>query len=124
MATALPPITRSSYCLKKPLLLFPPLISSPIHQHCSSLRLLINPNPRARLAVCLAAAPGPPSPPDSDRSAHRDPTPLRGIAGTFSRIRDRVQIFFAVFFWLSLFFWASVGDGSHSGRPKKGSRFK
>ncbi|KAF2299675.1 hypothetical protein GH714_002333 [Hevea brasiliensis] len=35
--------------------------------------------------------------------------------GTLSRLQDRVQIFLAVLFWMSLFFWASAWDGRNNG---------
>ncbi|XVE89096.1 hypothetical protein DITRI_Ditri19aG0123000 [Diplodiscus trichospermus] len=66
-----------------------------------------------RFLRCLPAGPGPPSPPGSDTSH----TP--GLAGKLSRFQDRAQIFFAVLFWMSLFFWASASDGRNSGRPSK-----
>ncbi|KAJ6715258.1 TRANSMEMBRANE PROTEIN [Salix viminalis] len=49
-----------------------------------------------------------------------------GIAATLSRLQDRVQIFLAVLFWMSLFFWASVWDGKNNGKGRlnKGSRPK
>ncbi|KAJ6342639.1 hypothetical protein OIU78_010550 [Salix suchowensis] len=45
---------------------------------------------------------------------------------TLSRLQDRVQIFLAVLFWMSLFFWASVWDGKNNGKGRlnKGSRPK
>ncbi|KAG6789003.1 hypothetical protein POTOM_005083 [Populus tomentosa] len=45
---------------------------------------------------------------------------------TLSQLQDRVQIFLAVLFWMSLFFWASIWDGKNNGRGRlnKGSRFK
>lgn len=45
-----------------------------------------------------------------------------GLAASFSKFQDKVQIFFAVLFWMSLFFWASVWD--ERSRPDKGSRFR
>ncbi|XP_015870345.1 uncharacterized protein LOC107407555 isoform X2 [Ziziphus jujuba] len=60
---------------------------------------------------CLAAK-SPPPPPDSD------PPPGSGL----SKLQDRIQIFFAVLFWMSLFFWACVWDDRS--RPNKGSRFR
>ncbi|KAF3328547.1 hypothetical protein FCM35_KLT05625 [Carex littledalei] len=42
----------------------------------------------------------------------------------FSKIQDRVRIFFAVLFWMSLFFWASVWDGTDDSRNNKGPRFR
>ncbi|KAK9290930.1 hypothetical protein L1049_009109 [Liquidambar formosana] len=48
----------------------------------------------------------------------------KSLAVTFSRFQGSVQIFFAVLFWLSLFFWASVWDERNNDRPNKGSRFR
>ncbi|CAN6706942.1 unnamed protein product [Malus baccata var. baccata] len=71
----------------------------------------------SRPGRCLAAQSGPPlPPPDSDS------TSLAGLAASFSKFQDKVQIFFAVLFWMSLFFWASVWD--ERSRPDKGSRFR
>ncbi|XP_010545894.1 PREDICTED: uncharacterized protein LOC104818136 [Tarenaya hassleriana] len=76
-------------------------------------------------ARCLAVAPGPPSPPGPGPPPPRNTNNLGGIARTISTIEDRVKIFFAVLFWMSLFFWASVSDGRGEGkRKKKGSPFK
>ncbi|EOA32893.1 hypothetical protein CARUB_v10016209mg [Capsella rubella] len=47
-----------------------------------------------------------------------------GLVGAVTRIQDRVKIFLAVFFWMSLFFWVTVTDGRGKGKGKKGSRFK
>lgn len=41
-----------------------------------------------------------------------------------NRARDGVQIFFAVLFWMSLFFWASVWDSDDNKRSRKGGWFK
>ncbi|KAF8090017.1 hypothetical protein N665_0490s0013 [Sinapis alba] len=50
---------------------------------------------------------------------------LRGLLGAVTRIQDRVKIFLAVLFWMSLFFWVTVTDGrGKGGKGKKGSRFK
>ncbi|KAK7381582.1 hypothetical protein VNO80_00128 [Phaseolus coccineus] len=72
-----------------------------------------------RLPPCRAASPGSPLPPSDKDSSH-----LKGtdVGASLSKIQDRVQIFFAVLFWLSLFFWASAWDGRN--RPNKGSRFR
>ncbi|RDX63537.1 hypothetical protein CR513_58028, partial [Mucuna pruriens] len=72
-----------------------------------------------RLPRCRAASPGPPLPPSGNDSRH-----LKGadVATSLSKIQDRIQIFFAVLFWMSLFFWASAWDGRN--RPNKGSRFR
>ncbi|XP_011073432.1 uncharacterized protein LOC105158384 [Sesamum indicum] len=45
-----------------------------------------------------------------------------GAIATFSRLQDTLRIFFAVLFWMSLFFWSSAWNGGDSGRPNKGSR--
>lgn len=38
--------------------------------------------------------------------------------------KDTLQIFFAVLFWMSLFFWSCAWDRGNNGRPNKGSRFR
>ncbi|WCJ40553.1 hypothetical protein M5689_021467 [Euphorbia peplus] len=85
------------------------------------------PFPSARARTCriqAALSPQPPEQPDPPPPG-KDPLIPQGIAATLSRFQDRVQIFFAVLFWMSLFFWASASDGKNngSGRPNKGSRF-
>ncbi|GMI78107.1 hypothetical protein HRI_001480000 [Hibiscus trionum] len=47
-----------------------------------------------------------------------------GLVGKLSRFQDRARIFFAVLFWMSLFFWYSALDGRNSDKPNKGSRFR
>ncbi|MBA0870593.1 hypothetical protein Goshw_014564, partial [Gossypium schwendimanii] len=47
-----------------------------------------------------------------------------GLEGKLSRFQDRARIFFAVLFWMSLFFWSSSWDGRNTGKPNKGSRFR
>ncbi|KAK4590374.1 hypothetical protein RGQ29_020792 [Quercus rubra] len=88
-----------------------PLFFLPCTNHLFSSSLhLHRPSP---LRPCHASAtPGPP--PDSD--------PPPGLAASLSKFQDRVQIFLAVLFWMSLFFWASAWDGRD--RPNKGSRFR
>ncbi|KAG6593392.1 hypothetical protein SDJN02_12237, partial [Cucurbita argyrosperma subsp. argyrosperma] len=96
----------------------PPEISfSPLHHRRSSL--LLSSNPCAKSAVCTAAVR---PPPDSDPPPDEDPIRLKGFPAIFSKFGDRVQIFFAVLFWMSLFFWTSALDGKN--RPNKGSRFR
>ncbi|GAV87060.1 hypothetical protein CFOL_v3_30486 [Cephalotus follicularis] len=106
------------------------------HFHNSSLSLiyrrpfrLLRPSlrlwkgPDERLRRCLSASPDPPSSlPESDPPPPNDPSRLSGLVGTLSKFQDRVQIFFAVLFWMSLFFWGSAWDGRSGGRPDKGSR--
>ncbi|CAJ1951281.1 unnamed protein product [Sphenostylis stenocarpa] len=72
-----------------------------------------------RLPPCRAASPGPPLPPSDNDSRHLK---AADVGASLSKIQDRIQIFFAVLFWLSLFFWASAWDGRN--RPNKGSRFR
>ncbi|KAH8520888.1 hypothetical protein Peur_039670 [Populus x canadensis] len=115
----------SSACPKP--LPFPTQNPSPLPFSIHSLRLSLPPSPpctspTTRLRRCHAAL-SPLPPPQSDPPPGKDP---QGIAATLSRLQDRVQIFLAVLFWMSLFFWASVWDGKNNGRGRlnKGSRFK
>ncbi|CBI36319.3 probable methyltransferase PMT11 [Vitis vinifera] len=91
---------------------------SPIRFHPPSLP------PRTASLRRRASTPSPPPPPESDPPPQNDPVPLTGLVATFSRFQDSIQIFFAVLFWLSLFFWASAWDGRNGGRPNKGSRLR
>ncbi|KAL6334093.1 hypothetical protein AAG906_004524 [Vitis piasezkii] len=92
--------------------------TSPIRLHSPSLP------PRTASLRRRASTPSPPPPPESDPPPQNDPVPLTGLVATFSRFQDSIQIFFAVLFWLSLFFWASAWDGRNGGRPNKGSRLR
>ncbi|XP_062089858.1 uncharacterized protein LOC133796385 [Humulus lupulus] len=88
------------------------LFFSPVHFH-------------RRLSLSFshgAAKPGqpPPSPPESDPTP--GPPRIKGLAASFSKFQDRMQIFFAVLFWMSLFFWTCAWDERN--RPNKGSRFR
>ncbi|PSR96032.1 Sodium channel protein type 10 subunit alpha like [Actinidia chinensis var. chinensis] len=87
---------------------------------------LLSSNSKSWPCRCRAVSPGrPPPPPESDPPPNgKDPNPSEGPTATFSRLQDTVQIFFAVLFWMSLFFWASAWDGRDNGRPSKGSRFR
>ncbi|XP_052176290.1 uncharacterized protein LOC127790713 [Diospyros lotus] len=80
-------------------------------------------NPSACLGRSPAASPGrpPPPPPESDPPTGNHPSPSAGSSATF---QDTVRIFFAVLFWMSLFFWSSIWDGRNNGRRGKGSRFR
>ncbi|RVW84405.1 hypothetical protein CK203_040657 [Vitis vinifera] len=120
---------------------------SPIRFHPPSLP------PRTASLRRRASTPSPPPPPESDPPPQNDPVPLTekpsgsavlrnsnefrsmkifcpketefpSLVATFSRFQDSIQIFFAVLFWLSLFFWASAWDGRNGGRPNKGSRLR
>ncbi|KAG8388275.1 hypothetical protein BUALT_Bualt02G0108700 [Buddleja alternifolia] len=68
------------------------------------------------------------SPPSSDIILVRilsDCIYVSGVTSTFARFKDTLQIFFAVLFWMSLFFWSSAWDGGNSsGKRDKGSRFR
>ncbi|CAL0325952.1 unnamed protein product [Lupinus luteus] len=72
-----------------------------------------------RPVICRAAIPPPhqTDPPPENHSGH-----LQDLAASLSKIQDRVQIFVAVLFWMSLFFWYSAWDGRN--RPNKGSKFR
>ncbi|KAM6585939.1 hypothetical protein CsatB_012941 [Cannabis sativa] len=88
------------------------LLSSPVRFHR-----------RQSLSFSLRATkPGqpPPSPPESDPPPGTPP--IKGLASSFSKFQDRIQIFFAVLFWMSLFFWTCAWDERN--RPNKGSRFR
>ncbi|XP_016562859.2 uncharacterized protein LOC107861955 isoform X1 [Capsicum annuum] len=81
--------------------------------------------PNTSSGRCRATSAGPPSPPqteppDNDENSSSSP----GIMASFSKAQDTMRIFFAVLFWMSLFFWYSVWDGKNDGRPNKGSRFR
>ncbi|XP_062211422.1 proline-rich receptor-like protein kinase PERK14 [Phragmites australis] len=67
---------------------------------------------------CQAAAG--PSPPSSEPPP---PSP-HGWQERLSRLQDRARIFFAVLFWMSLFFWGSAWDGSNNSGGKKRQRFR
>ncbi|CAA0827371.1 Unknown protein [Striga hermonthica] len=67
---------------------------------------------------CYAA--GPPSEPPSEKSL----APISGVRSAFTKFQDTLQIFFAVLFWMSLFFWSSSWNGGDSSKQNKGSRFR
>ncbi|OAY52814.1 uncharacterized protein LOC110613554 [Manihot esculenta] len=104
---------------------FPSLLSPrfPINFHLQFLPLRSNPHAHVRR---LHAALSPQPPPQSDPPPEMDPVRPKGMFGTLSGLQDRVQIFLAVLFWMSLFFWSSAWGGRNngSGRPNKGSRFR
>ncbi|KAF3604238.1 hypothetical protein Bca52824_086025 [Brassica carinata] len=86
-----------------------------------SISLLVTPRRLRRIAV----AGGTPSPPSPDPPPPENTTQLEGLVGAVTRVQDRVKIFLAVLFWMSLFFWVTVTDGrGKGGKGKKGSRFK
>ncbi|GMY34033.1 hypothetical protein FCV25MIE_29275 [Fagus crenata] len=98
------------------------LFSSSLHLHLHRPSLLFHSNQHSSrpLRPCHAVNPGPP--PDSDPPPQNDPVHLTGPVASLSKFQDRVQIFLAVLFWMSLFFWASAWDGRN--RPNKGSPFR
>lgn len=51
-------------------------------------------------------------------------TLFSALTAALSRIQDTFRIFFAVFFWMGLFFWASAWEGRNGGKHDKGTRFK
>ncbi|CAK9310401.1 unnamed protein product [Citrullus colocynthis] len=97
----------------------PPEISFLSHRRRRFSPLLLSFDSCAKSAVCSAAVR---PPPDSDPPPEEDPIRLTGFPAILSKFRDRVQIFLAVLFWMSLFFWTSALDGKN--RPNKGSRFR
>ncbi|KAB1218699.1 hypothetical protein CJ030_MR3G026579 [Morella rubra] len=94
------------------------LFASSLHPHRPSLCFPSNPHSSRPCRPCQAASPGPPQ--DSDPPSQSEKVTLTGFAASLSKFQDRVQIFLAVLFWMSLFFWASAWDGRS--RPNKGSR--
>ncbi|KAL3840975.1 hypothetical protein ACJIZ3_025566 [Penstemon smallii] len=62
--------------------------------------------------------------PESEPPSTKQPPPSSGVVATFTKFQDTLQIFFAVLFWMSLFFWSCAWDGRDDGRPNKGSRFR
>jgi hypothetical protein len=49
---------------------------------------------------------------------------LTGWQESLSKLQDRVRIFFAVLFWMSLFFWGSAWDGPNNSGGKKRQWFR
>ncbi|KAF7847561.1 hypothetical protein BT93_L2839 [Corymbia citriodora subsp. variegata] len=94
--------------------------SPPINLGRPSLPSPLSPSARPRPHRPLGAARGQPSPPESGPPPEIGSRGLRSVAASLSRLQDSVQIFFAVLFWMSLFFWASAWDRRN--RPSKGSR--
>ncbi|XP_030457564.1 proline-rich receptor-like protein kinase PERK2 [Syzygium oleosum] len=80
----------------------------------------LSPTARPRRRRRLGAARVPPSPPEPGPPPENGSRRFRSVAASLSRLQDSVQIFFAVLFWMSLFFWASAWDRRN--RPSKGSR--
>uniref|UniRef100_A0A0D9Y927 Uncharacterized protein n=1 Tax=Oryza glumipatula TaxID=40148 RepID=A0A0D9Y927_9ORYZ len=64
-----------------------------------------------------AAGPSPPSSEPPPRSPH-------GWQERLSRLQDRIRIFFAVLFWMALFFWGSAWDGNNNSGGTKRQRFR
>ncbi|KAJ4953016.1 hypothetical protein NE237_029848 [Protea cynaroides] len=98
-----------------------PKFHSPCHLHlsfpgCTS-------QPYAFSYRRYSTNPGHP-PPESEPPFDNDLMSTAGLDATFSRFQDRVQIFFAVLFWMSLFFGACAWGEKDDGTPSKGSRFR
>ncbi|CAH1422968.1 unnamed protein product [Lactuca virosa] len=101
------------------------------YSHCSGSKIVssqpssLHP-PRSSnlwLRRCGASSPHPPSPPESGPPPGEDDDSNSGSLVSFSRFQENVQIFFAVLFWMSLFFWSSAWDGRNNGRSDKGPKF-
>eukprot|EP00246_Nothoceros_aenigmaticus_P013421 TRINITY_DN460_c0_g1_i1.p1 TRINITY_DN460_c0_g1~~TRINITY_DN460_c0_g1_i1.p1 ORF type:complete len:144 (-),score=6.53 TRINITY_DN460_c0_g1_i1:631-1062(-) len=53
---------------------------------------------------------------ETEQAQETSPPPETGFAGTVMDMSAVVQIFFAAFFYIIIFFGASVGDGKFGGR--------
>ncbi|PIN22031.1 hypothetical protein CDL12_05250 [Handroanthus impetiginosus] len=62
--------------------------------------------------------------PQSEPPSKKHLPPSSGVTAAFARFQDTLQIFFAVLFWMSLFFWSSAWGGRDGGGRNKGSRFR
>ncbi|KAG9150944.1 hypothetical protein Leryth_003063 [Lithospermum erythrorhizon] len=82
------------------------------------------PTPILRLYRCHVTTPTPPPPPPPPESESQPPSSPSGFSTTISRIQDTTQIFLAVLFWMSLFFWASAWDGRNGDKRSKGPRLR
>ncbi|KAK3164419.1 hypothetical protein QOZ80_1AG0017820 [Eleusine coracana subsp. coracana] len=71
------------------------------------------------LPSVLRRAAARPSPPSSEPPP---PSP-HGWQESLTKLQDKVRIFFAVLFWMSLFFWGSAWDGPNNSGGKK-QRFR
>ncbi|XP_020675138.1 uncharacterized protein LOC110094285 [Dendrobium catenatum] len=60
-------------------------------------------------------------PPPSQPSSEEDKNFFSGLQAMFSKAEDSLRIFFAVLFWMSLFFWGSAWEGRDDDR-KRGLR--
>ncbi|XP_018488599.1 uncharacterized protein LOC108859216 isoform X1 [Raphanus sativus] len=121
MATALLNTTRSSNSNLYNHLSILPSFSPRSHIRRQNIVFLVVTPRRLRR---LAGVGRPPSPPSPDPPPPENTNQLEGIVGAVTEIQDRVKIFLAVLFWMSLFFWVTVVDGMGKGKGKKGSRFK
>lgn len=83
-----------------------------------SLKLNRNFVGRHSFATSASSRP-PPSPPSSGE----DQNFFSGLRDMLSRAEDGIRIFFAVLFWMSLFFWGSAWDG-RADDNKKGPRIR
>ncbi|KAG0549125.1 hypothetical protein BDA96_01G228400 [Sorghum bicolor] len=80
--------------------------------------IALGPGCRSSSGIRCRAAAGP-SPPSSE-----PPPSPHGWQEKLSSLQDRARIFFAVLFWMSLFFWGSAWDGSNNSGGKKRQRFR
>ncbi|KAJ8755913.1 hypothetical protein K2173_024458 [Erythroxylum novogranatense] len=79
-------------------------------------------SPHRRRLLLSSQALSPQPPPQTDPPPENGSNRLKGVAVSMSRLQDRVQIFLAVLFWMSLFFWASVWDKRNTGRARHEGR--
>ncbi|GAB2222361.1 hypothetical protein Drorol1_Dr00013577 [Drosera rotundifolia] len=95
------------------------------HLHRSFLGFSSNPNFATRRCRVFPGPTESPSPPQPDPPpANENQRSPAGIGATLSRFKESLQIFFAVFFWLSLFYWSSAWDDKNKGGGNKGNRFR
>ncbi|KAK1307419.1 hypothetical protein QJS10_CPA10g00366 [Acorus calamus] len=90
-------------------------LSPPTEQHRS------RPYGKASIRRASLSPGGPPPPPPEQDD---DSSSSTGFQAALFHGQDGVRIFFAVLFWMALFFWACTWDGRDGGRPNKGSQFR
>ncbi|XP_028767311.1 uncharacterized protein LOC114725021 [Neltuma alba] len=115
------PVSCTRFC-NSSLSTVPSFSSFSIRSHLPLRSLSFSHSAGVSYALCRSSRPGRPPPHRIDPPPGDDSGSLKGFAEALVRLQDRVRIFLAVLFWMSLFFWASAWDGRN--RPNKGSRFK
>ncbi|CAM0901803.1 unnamed protein product [Alopecurus aequalis] len=106
--SALPPVRPSRLRFKSTLLPSAAVSLLPFGRGCHSWPSFRCPS--AVRPLPPSSEPPPPSPQDWQEK--------------LSRLQDTARIFFAVLFWMSLFFWGSAWGGSNNSGGKKRQRFR